>query len=156
TRDFSCVYHAWTYDRQGNLIGVAFKDGIKGKGGMPSSFCMHDHGPRKLRVVELSGLVFGSFSEVVPTLEEYLSEPITSRIERARAKREVFVLGRNTQVLPTTGNLNMHNVKASSPPSTLHLFYTAFDLNRLSQRGGIIVDSSGGHHVSFSAIDRRV
>ena len=34
-KDFSCVYHAWTYDRQGNLIGVAFKDGIKGKGGMP-------------------------------------------------------------------------------------------------------------------------
>ena len=45
-KDFSCVYHAWTYDRQGNLIGVAFKDGINGKGGMPASFCMQDHGPQ--------------------------------------------------------------------------------------------------------------
>ena len=24
-KDFSCVYHAWTYDRQGNLKGVAFQ-----------------------------------------------------------------------------------------------------------------------------------
>ena len=34
TKDFTCVYHAWSYDRQGNLKEVAFKDGIKGKGGM--------------------------------------------------------------------------------------------------------------------------
>ncbi len=33
---FTCVYHAWSYDRQGNLTGVAFKDGVKGKGGMPA------------------------------------------------------------------------------------------------------------------------
>src|SRR5713226_2926198 len=41
-KDFSCVYHAWTYDRQGNLKGVAFKDGVNGKGGMPDSFRMED------------------------------------------------------------------------------------------------------------------
>src|SRR5579875_1889375 len=39
-RDFTCVYHGWSYDRQGNLKGVAFKDGINGKGGMPRSFCL--------------------------------------------------------------------------------------------------------------------
>jgi len=33
-KDFSCVYHAWTYNTKGDLIGVAFKGGIKGKGGM--------------------------------------------------------------------------------------------------------------------------
>ena len=65
-KDFSCVYHAWTYDLKGNLIGVAFKDGIKGKGGMPPSFRMEDHAPRKLRIALVHGLVFGSFSEEVP------------------------------------------------------------------------------------------
>ena len=65
-KDFSCVYHAWTYDLKGNLTGVAFKDGIKGKGGMPPSFRMEDHGPRKLRIALVHGLVFGSFSEEVP------------------------------------------------------------------------------------------
>src|SRR5258708_6457236 len=45
-KDFSCVYHAWTYDRQGNLKGIAFKDGVKGKGGMPHTFRMEEHAPR--------------------------------------------------------------------------------------------------------------
>jgi anthranilate 1,2-dioxygenase large subunit len=152
-KDFSCVYHAWTYDRQGNLIGVAFKDGIKGKGGMPASFCMADHGPRKLRVAELCGLVFGSFSDTVPPLEEYLGEAIVPRIERVLAGRKPVVLGRYTQALPNNWKLYMENVKDSYHASILHLFFTTFELNRLSQRGGIIVDPSGGHHVSFSAID---
>jgi anthranilate 1,2-dioxygenase large subunit len=47
----------------------------------------------------------------------------------------------------------MENVKDSYHASILHLFFTTFELNRLSQTGGIIVDPTGGHHVSFSAID---
>ena len=86
TKDFSCVYHAWTYDRQGNLKGVAFKDGIKGKGGMPASFCMEQHNPRKLRLAEAFGIVFGSFSNDVPALEEYLGEEIHSRIDRVHGR----------------------------------------------------------------------
>src|SRR5262247_871407 len=152
-KDFSCVYHAWTYDRQGNLIGVAFKDGVKGKGGMPPSFCMQGHGPRKLRVAEFCGLVFGSFSETVPPLEEYLGEAICPRIERVLAGRKPVVLGRYTQALPNNWKLYMENVKDSYHASILHLFFTTFELNRLSQTGGIIVDPTGGHHVSFSAID---
>src|SRR5262245_47739221 len=152
-KDFSCVYHAWTYDRQGNLIGVAFKDGINGKGGMPPSFCMQDHGPRKLRVAELHGLVYGSFSETVPPFEEYLGEEIVLRIERVLAGRKPVVVGRYTQALPNNLKLYMENVKDSYHASILHLFFTTFELNRLSQTGGIIVDSTGGHHISFSAID---
>ena len=47
----------------------------------------------------------------------------------------------------------MENVKDSYHASILHLFFTTFELNRLSQTGGIILDPSGGHHVSYSAID---
>src|SRR6185312_14259035 len=47
----------------------------------------------------------------------------------------------------------MENVKDSYHASILHLFFTTFELNRLSQSGGIIVDPTGGHHISFSAID---
>ena len=60
-KDFSCVYHAWTYDRQGNLRGIAFKDGVKGKGGMPENFKMEEHGPRKLRIAILHGLILDRF-----------------------------------------------------------------------------------------------
>jgi anthranilate 1,2-dioxygenase large subunit len=152
-KDFSCVYHAWTYDRQGNLKGIAFKDGVKGKGGMPDSFRMEDHGPRKLRIAILHGLIFGSFSEEVPPIEEYLGDEISSRIERVLGGRKPVVLGRVTQVLPNNWKLYMENVKDSYHASILHLFFTTFELNRLSQKGAIIVDESGGHHISYSAID---
>ncbi|VIO68882.1 Terephthalate 1,2-dioxygenase, terminal oxygenase component subunit alpha 1 [Bradyrhizobium ivorense] len=153
TKAFTCVYHAWSYDRQGNLKEVAFKEGIKGKGGMPPSFCMEQHNPRKLRLAEAFGVVFGSFSNDVPPLEEHLGEEIYSRIGRVMSGRTPVVLGRYTQALPNNWKLYMENVKDSYHASILHLFFTTFELNRLSQTGGIIVDPSGGHHVSFSAID---
>ena len=151
-QDFQCVYHAWTYDRQGNLKGVAFEGGINGGGGMQDSFCKEDHNPRKLRVTVFCGLVFGSFSDDVDPIEEYLGEEICSRIERVLG-RPVEVIGRFTQVLPNNWKLYFENVKDTYHASLLHLFFTTFRLNRLSQRGGVIVSETGGHHVSYSMID---
>lgn len=151
-QDFQCVYHAWTYDRQGNLKGVAFEGGVNGGGGMPASFCKEDHHPRKLRVVVFCGLVFGSFSDDVDPIVEYLGEEICGRIERVLG-RPVEVIGRFTQVLPNNWKLYYENVKDTYHASLLHLFFTTFRLNRLSQRGGVIVSETGGHHVSYSMID---
>jgi anthranilate 1,2-dioxygenase large subunit/terephthalate 1,2-dioxygenase oxygenase component alpha subunit len=150
---FQCVYHAWSYNRQGDLTGVAFEKGVKGKGGMPASFCKEEHGPRKLRIAVFCGLVFGSFSEDVPSIEEYLGDEICQRIERVLHK-PVQVIGRFTQALPNNWKLYVENVKDSYHASLLHLFFTTFELNRLSQKGGVIVDESGGHHVSYSMIDK--
>lgn len=150
--NFQCVYHAWSYNRQGDLTGVAFEKGVKGQGGMPPDFCKEAHGPRKLRIAVFSGLVFGSFSDEVPDIEDYLGEEICQRIERVMHK-PVEVIGRFTQALPNNWKLYVENVKDSYHASLLHLFFTTFELNRLSQKGGVIVDESGGHHVSFSMID---
>jgi anthranilate 1,2-dioxygenase large subunit len=152
--EFTCVYHAWTYSVEGELTGVAFKDGINGKGGMPESFRMAEHWPRKLRLAVLHGLVFGSFDNDVPDLEEYFGEEITGRIERVLGGRTPVVLGRFTQMLPNNWKLYVENVKDSYHASILHLFFTTFELNKLNMRGGIIVSPGGGHHVSYSAIDR--
>ncbi|HEY8360949.1 MAG TPA: aromatic ring-hydroxylating dioxygenase subunit alpha [Ramlibacter sp.] len=149
---FQCVYHAWSYNLQGDLTGVAFEKGVKGKGGMPASFCKEEHGPRKLRIAVYCGLVFGSFSEDVPSIEEYLGDEICARIERVLHK-PVEVIGRFTQALPNNWKLYFENVKDSYHASLLHLFFTTFELNRLSQKGGVIVDETGGHHVSYSMID---
>ena len=151
---FQCVYHAWSYNRQGDLTGVAFEAGVKGQGGMGKSFCKEDHGPRKLRVAVYCGLVFGSFSEDVPSIEEYLGDAICARIERVLHK-PVEVIGRFTQALPNNWKLYVENVKDSYHASLLHLFFTTFELNRLSQKGGLIVDESGGHHVSYSMVDTK-
>ena len=151
-RDFQCVYHAWTYDRQGNLKGVAFKDGVNGRGGMPKSFCQEAHGPRKLRTASVCGLVFASLHEDVPGIDEYLGAEILARIERVLCK-PVSVIGRYTQALPNNWKLYVENVRDSYHASLLHLFFTRFRLNRLNQRGGVIVSEGGGHHVSWSAVD---
>ncbi len=150
--NFQCVYHAWSYNLQGDLTGVAFEKGVKGQGGMPKSFCKEEHGPRKLRIATFCGLVFGSFSDEVPDIEDYLGPEICARIERVLHK-PVEVIGRFTQALPNNWKLYVENVKDSYHASLLHMFFTTFELNRLSQKGGVIVDESGGHHVSYSMID---
>jgi anthranilate 1,2-dioxygenase large subunit/terephthalate 1,2-dioxygenase oxygenase component alpha subunit len=151
-RSFQCVYHAWSYSLQGDLVGVAFEKGVKGVGGMPATFSKDEHGPRKLRTAVFCGLVFGSFHDDVPPIEEYLGDEICARIERV-LRKPVQVIGRYTQALPNNWKLYVENVKDSYHASLLHLFFTTFEINRLSQKGGVIVDESGGHHVSFSMID---
>lgn len=151
-RDFQCVYHAWSYNRQGELTGVAFENGVKGMGGMPETFSKDEHRPRPLRIAVFCGLVFGSFDEDVSPIEEYLGDEIAERIERVLHK-PVEVIGRFTQALPNNWKLYFENVKDSYHASLLHLFFTTFELNRLSQKGGVIIDASGGHHVSYSMID---
>ncbi len=151
-KDFQCVYHAWTYSLKGDLKGVAFEGGVNGGGGMPKSFCKDHHHPTKLRVAIFCGLVFGSFSDDVDPLEEYLGEEICERIERVLG-RPVEVIGRFTQALPNNWKLYYENVKDSYHASLLHLFFTTFRLNRLSQQGGVIVSESGAHHVSYSKVD---
>jgi anthranilate 1,2-dioxygenase large subunit/terephthalate 1,2-dioxygenase oxygenase component alpha subunit len=153
-RDFTCVYHAWNYDLKGNLKAVAFEDGVAGKGGMAKTFCRSDHGPRKLRVAIFAGLVFGSLSDDVPPIEEYLGDEIAQKIKRV-LNRKVEVIGRFTQTLPNNWKLYFENVKDTYHASLLHTFFTTFRINRLSQRGGLVISPNGGNHVSFSFVDRR-
>ncbi len=150
--DFQCVYHAWRYDCQGNLKGIAFQNGVNGQGGMDPSFCMKSHSPRKLRTAVYCGLVFGSASEDVPDLEDYLGPEIARGIARVLHK-PVEVLGRFKQALPNNWKLYVENVRDTYHASLLHVFFTTFRLNRLSQKGGVIVSECGGNHISFSAID---
>ena len=60
-KEITCIYHGWSYDLEGRLTGVAFEKGVKRQGGMPPEFRKDDHHLQRLRVAELSGLVFGTF-----------------------------------------------------------------------------------------------
>ena len=84
-----------------------------------------------------------------PPLEQYLGTDILSRIRRVM-RAPVKLLGDYSQTLPSNWKLYMENVKDSYHASLLHTFFTTFRLNRLSQKGGIVVSESGGHHVSYS------
>jgi anthranilate 1,2-dioxygenase large subunit/terephthalate 1,2-dioxygenase oxygenase component alpha subunit len=151
--DFTCVYHNWRYDRCGNLRSIAFRNGIKGKGGMPNGFDLASHGPRKLRTESVHGVVFGTLDPAAPPLKTFLGEEIVRRIGRQFCK-PLEIIGRFKQTLPNNWKLFMENTRDSYHASLLHVFFTTFKLNRLSQRGGLEVSESGAHSVSWSALDR--
>src|SRR5713101_3570706 len=148
-RDIVFVYHNWSYDLCGNLTGVAFRKGLGGKGGMPQECRPETYGPRKLRLEALAGLVFGTLSADAPPLERYLGSEIVARIRRVM-RAPVKILGGYSQMLPSNWKLYMENVKDTYHASLLHTFFTTFRLNRLSQKGGVIVSDCGGHHVSYA------
>jgi len=141
-KDFQCVYHAWRYDLCGNLKSIAFRHGVNGKGGMPDSFRMEEHGPRKLRTTVLCGLIFGTLADDTPPIESWLGPEVTARIKRVLHK-PVEVIGRFTQPLPNNWKLYMENVRDTYHASLLHLFFTTFNITRLSHGGGVMVSDSG-------------
>ncbi len=148
-KEFACVYHNWTYDLAGNLTGVAFRRGIGGKGGMPPDATPEAHAPRKLRVEILAGLVFGTLGADTPPLESYLGPEITHGVRRVM-RAPVRLLGGYSQALPSNWKLYMENTKDSYHASLLHMFFTTFRLNRLSQKGGLVVSENGAGHISYS------
>jgi len=148
-REFACVYHNWTYDLEGNLTGVAFRRGIQGKGGMPADARPESQAPRKLRVESFCGLMFGTLSEATLPVERFLGAEVAAKVRRVM-KEPVKILGGYSQVFPNNWKLYMDNVKDTYHASLLHLFFATFRLNRLEQKGGVIVGGDGGSHVSFT------
>jgi len=146
---FTCAYHNWSFDQTGALRGVAFRAGVKGQGGMPKDFDMAAHGLERLRVQTFAGLVFGTFSDEVDDIEEYLGPEMCAYVTRV-LNRPVKVIGRYSHLLRNNWKLMMENVRDTYHAGILHLFYNTFGLNRLSMEGGIIMDPRGWHHVSFS------
>jgi anthranilate 1,2-dioxygenase large subunit len=151
-KEITCIYHGWSYDLAGKLTGVAFERGIKRQGGMPPEFRKDDHHLQRLRVEELSGLVFGTFSDEVEDLETYLGPLVVGGIRRV-LNRPAAIIGRSTQILPNNWKLYAENVKDTYHASILHSFLTTFRINRLSQPGSINIDDSGGNHFSQAKMD---
>ena len=56
-KEFVCPYHQWTYDLAGNLLGVPFRRGYLGQGGMPADFRTEDHGLQRLAATTRNGVV---------------------------------------------------------------------------------------------------
>jgi phenylpropionate dioxygenase-like ring-hydroxylating dioxygenase large terminal subunit len=146
-RDFTCVYHAWRYDLTGNLKSIAFRKGVNGKGGMPDSFNPDDHATRKLRIATINGIVFGTFSDTTPSIEDFIGPEVAAAL-RLNASRKLQVIGRFTEVLQNNWKLYAENVRDTYHASLLHVFFATFRINRLSQGGGVSVSESGACHVS--------
>ncbi|WP_332812495.1 anthranilate 1,2-dioxygenase large subunit AndAc [Sphingomonas sp.] len=138
----NCVYHQWSYDSRGNLIGVPFQRGNKGAAGMPPDFDRKDHGLRQLRVESYKGLVFATFSDSVEPLAEYIGPEMCGYADRIFHK-PIEYLGCTRQYSNSNWKLYFENVKDPYHASLLHLFHTTFNIYRVGMESRV---RAGGKH----------
>jgi anthranilate 1,2-dioxygenase large subunit/terephthalate 1,2-dioxygenase oxygenase component alpha subunit len=148
-KDLVCPYHNWMYDLEGKLTAVAFERGIQKKGGMPEDFDKSQHRLIRLRVETISGLVFASFSQEAPSLEDFLG-PVMVQHMRRTLYGKPRILGRYSQVMHNNWKLYIENSRDNYHPSLLHAFFSTFKLNRLSAEGGTLQDEASRHHITFT------
>jgi len=151
TKRFHCIYHQWSYSLDGELVGVPYQKGIRGAGGMPENFDRAGHGLQALRVESYQGVIFGSFSDEVAPLAEYLDTAHCGYLDRLFHK-PVKILGYARQVVPANWKLYVENTKDPYHAALLHLFHATFGMYRSTQVGGVDLDKSGMH----SAIHARI
>jgi salicylate 5-hydroxylase large subunit len=149
-KEFICPYHQWTYDLEGKLLGVPFRRGFRGQGGMPQDFRPEEHGLQQLAVASRHGVVFASFAKPNETLEDYLGPTMLGWFDRVFSGRELKVLGYQRQRLPSNWKLMFENIKDPYHASLLHVFLVTFGLFRLDQQSAIEMDDTGRHGVLVS------
>ncbi|MGE4408966.1 MAG: anthranilate 1,2-dioxygenase large subunit AndAc [Sphingobium sp.] len=147
----NCVYHQWSFDTKGNLLGVPFRRGQKGAAGMPKDFDPKAHGLRQLRVDSYRGLVFGTFSQDVAELPDYIGPVMRPYIDRVFHK-PVEYLGCTRQFSNSNWKLYLENVKDPYHASLLHLFHTTFNIFRVGMKSHCVTDGDKGLHSIILAI----
>ena len=76
TAGFQCVYHAWSYNWQGDLTGIAFEQGVKGRAACRLASTRPITGRVSCASHCSGGLVFGSFSDDVLAIDDHLDREI--------------------------------------------------------------------------------
>jgi anthranilate 1,2-dioxygenase large subunit len=144
-----CVYHQWSYDLTGNLIGVPFRKGLNGQPGLPEDFQPAHNSLRKLQVAVYDGLIFVSFDPNVEPIDDYLGSSMRSSLDLI-FNRPIRVLGHARQFINANWKLYAENVRDPYHASLLHLFHTTFGMYRSSQAGGMQMDARGRHSALHS------
>lgn len=144
TKTFQCPYHQWSYDLKGNLLGVPFRKGIKGEGGLPAEFDFKEHGLNKLFVTTHNGVIFASYDPTMESIEDYLGE-ILPYFDRMFDGRELRVLGYWRQRIRCNWKLMIENLRDPYHATLLHVFLVQLSLNRADQPSSAVVDRDGKH-----------
>jgi salicylate 5-hydroxylase large subunit len=151
TKTLVCPYHQWNYGLDGRLIGVPFRNGVRGQGGMPDDFRLEDHGLRRLQVHVRNGVIFASFDESVPPFETYLGPNILPWFDRVFDGRPLSLLGHSRQRIPGNWKLMMENIKDPYHPGLLHSWFVTFGLWRADQTSRMLMDETGRHAAMISS-----
>jgi salicylate 5-hydroxylase large subunit len=147
---FTCPYHQWSYGSDGRLLGVPFKKGVGGHGGMPATFDNAANGLERLAVTARHGVLFASFDHHLPPLEDYLGTTNTGWFDRVFDGRALRILGYQRQVIPANWKLMFENIKDPYHASLLHVFLVTFGLFRADNPSKTQMDPTGRHSVLVS------
>jgi anthranilate 1,2-dioxygenase large subunit len=150
-KEFVCPYHQWAYDLKGNLIGIPFRRGVNGKGGMPADFRAEQHGLRQLAVTAHRGVVFASYAHGMEPFTDYLGSEVLREFEATFDGRKLKVLGYYRHSLPGNWKLYHENLKDPYHATLLHTFLVTFGLLVVGNRSMMLTDESGRHGVMASA-----
>lgn len=150
TSAFTCPYHHWTFSLDGRLVGIPFRQGVHGKGGMHPCFEPSQHGLEQLEVTQRNGVVFASHAKDIEPLEEYLGPSILAYFDRVCDGRPLRVLGTMRHRVHANWKLQIENLKDPFHAALLHVFFVAFGIWRPDQATQVKVDASGRHSVLVS------
>jgi salicylate 5-hydroxylase large subunit len=145
-----CPYHQWNYNYDGKLLGVPFRNGVKGNGGMPADFELEDHGLNRLKVAVRNGVVFACFDHAVEDLEAYLGPDILAAFDRTFDGRKLVLHGYSRQRIPGNWKLMMENIKDPYHPGLLHTWFVTFGLWRADNESRLKLDRHGRHAAMIS------
>lgn len=146
-----CIYHRWCYGLDGKLLGLPFRRGLKGQGGMPPEFDMAEHGLEALTVATYQGVIFASFRDDSEPIESYLGAVISRHLDRLFGK-PIRVLGYHRQVIDGNWKLYLENTRDTYHGSLLHDFQSTFGLSRATQTGGVSMDDRHRHNLTWAKV----
>ncbi len=149
-RSLQCPYHQWNYGLDGRLIGLPFRNGVKGQGGMPDGFRLEDNGLNRLQVHVRHGVIFASFDDQVPAFDDYLGPEILRWFDRVFGHAPLTLLGHSRQRIPGNWKLMMENIKDPYHPGLLHTWFVTFGLWRADQTARMVMDDTGRHACMIS------
>ncbi|WP_346779234.1 aromatic ring-hydroxylating dioxygenase subunit alpha [Burkholderia sp. Ac-20365] len=144
-KSFTCPYHHWSYDLKGNVTGLPFRRGYKGKGGMPKDFELGQHRAQPLVVNVRNGAIFASFDASVESFEDYLGPRMLGYYDRVFDGRKLELLGYMRQRIDGNWKFMFENLKDPYHASLLHVFFVTFGLFRMDAESAIEMDETGRH-----------
>ncbi len=136
-------------------MGMPFRHGVKGVGGMPAEFEFAQHGLTPIRIAARRGAVFGSLSAETPGLEDYFGEKMLAFYDRVFDGRELRLLGYSRQRLAANWKLILENIKDTCHASLLHVFFVTFGLFRVDNPSKVRMDETGLHTALISERGRQ-
>ena len=145
---FVCPYHAWTYGTDGSLKGLPMSKGYK-------DFDKSDYTLVNLRVESYRGLIFATFNEDAPPLEEFLgrARPWIDLFLKQGGGYPVKVMGEHKFTFPGNWKIQLENTTDAYHFPIVHKsFLSSLDgdtseLFSFMDAGGYVEDLGNGHSV---------